>query len=146
MHAGSHTFGKARCTSFQARLKSNQPSAHFPGSGPFLESTYLVQLQSLCPVNGDGNNTANLDPFSPPTFDNQYFRNLQAAKGLLNSDAVLQSTNGQTNQLVEIYANDEHVFFRDFARSMLKMGSIGMKNGNKGEVRRNCRLPNKAFT
>jgi len=97
-------------------------------------------------VNGDGNTTANLDPFSPPDFDNQYFKNLQAAKGLLNSDAVLQTTNGQSNQLVEIYANDERVFFRDFARSMIKMGSIGVVTGNKNEVRRNCRFPNRPFT
>lgn len=143
--SGSHTFGKARCTSFQARLSSSQANSQFPGSGPFLESSYLSKLQNLCPVNGDGNVTADLDPFTPPDFDNQYFKNLQAAKGLLNSDAVLQTTNGQSNQLVEIYANDERVFFKDFARSMVKMGAIGVKTGNKGDVRRNCRLPNRPF-
>lgn len=104
-----------------------------------------MKLQTLCPVNGDGNTTTHLDPLSPPDFDNQYFKNVLADKGLLNSDAVLQSTNGQTNQLVAIYADNEHVFFRDYARSMLKMGSIGVVTGNKGEVRRNCRFPNRPF-
>ena len=30
-----------------------------------------------------------MDPFTPMTFDNQYFRNLQTGKGLLPSDQVL---------------------------------------------------------
>jgi peroxidase len=142
LHApGSHTFGKARCTSFQARL--SQSSSEFPGSGSVLESRYLSKLQSLCPLNGDGNVTAHLDPYTAPDFDNQYFKNLQAAKGLLISDSVLHTTAGQTNQLVEIYANDERVFFKDFARSIVKMGAIGVKTGNKGDVRRNCRFPNR---
>ncbi|XP_024370012.1 peroxidase A2 [Physcomitrium patens] len=140
--SGSHSFGKARCTSFQNRLGNQASGSQSPGSDPFLESSYLAKLQTLCPSNGDGNTTVNLDHFTPVHFDNQYYKNLQAAKGLLNSDAVLHTTNGQSNQLVEIYANDERVFFKDFAQSVLKMGSIKVMTGNKGEVRRNCRLPN----
>lgn len=139
--AGSHTIGKARCTSFQARL-FNQGNTGAPD--PSLEESYRAELQRLCPQNGDGNVTANLDLCTPVLFDNQYYKDLVAGKGLLFSDAVLETTPGTTVQLVEVYAHDEAAFFNDFVVSMVKMGASRVVSGNEGEVRRNCRIPNAA--
>lgn len=65
-----------------------------------------------------------------------------AGKGLLFSDQILDATPGATLQLVEAYANDQGVFFQDFAASMLKMGANLYLSRTDGEVRRNCRMPN----
>lgn len=138
MSAGSHTIGKARCTSFQARLY-NQGNSGKPD--PALDFAYLAELQHLCPPNGNGNVTANLEPWTPVKFDNQYFKALKAKKGLLFSDQVL-GTERTTMELVEAYADDEELFFGDFVVSMLKMGASRVAMGNDGEVRRNCRVPN----
>jgi peroxidase len=136
---GSHTIGKARCTSFQARLY-NQGNTGQPD--PSLEKPYLAELQRLCPQDGDGNVTAFLDPCTPVSFDNQYYKDVVAGKGLLFSDAALETTAGTTRQLVQTYADDQASFFRDFAASMLKMGASRVLSGPDGEVRHNCRIPN----
>jgi peroxidase len=147
--SGSHTIGKARCTSFQARLFNQRHPDELPTSGPPIEVTYLGELRRLCPqVNGDGNVTNPLDACTPTGFDNQYFKDLQASEGLLFSDAALQFTPGLSLQLVELYANDQQKFFDDFTHSMLKMGAIHMLTSDTGdgEVRRNCRIPNSHFS
>ncbi|KAG0630033.1 hypothetical protein M758_1G149200 [Ceratodon purpureus] len=137
--SGSHTIGKARCTSFQARLY-NQGNSGRPD--PSLERSYLAELQHRCPQNGDGNVTSPLDPCTPAVFDNQYYKDVMAGRGLLFSDQVLDTTPGTTLQLVEAYAHDQGKFFHDFAASMLKMSSHHVLSSNHGEVRRNCRIPN----
>lgn len=137
--SGSHTIGIARCASFQARLY-NQGNSGRPDSS--LEKHYLAELQNRCPQSGDGNQTAFLDPCTPTTFDNQYYKDLQAGRGLLFSDEVLETTSGTTLKLVELYATDQTAFFTDFVSSMLKMASIHVKADSEGEIRRNCRIPN----
>ena len=132
--SGSHTIGKARCTSFQARIDNPATT---------LDRAYRATLQRRCPKNhNDGNATSHLDPCTPTLFDNAYFRNLLAAKGLLPSDQVLTTTPGVTTQLVQAYARDQGLSFRDFAAGMLKMGRSRVLGARHGEVRRNCRVPN----
>ncbi|CAN1323296.1 Peroxidase 9 [Linum perenne] len=132
--SGGHTIGVARCTTFKQRLYSQN------GADLSLEKTYSMGLKSVCPSIGGDNNISPLDFASPARFDNTYFKLILSGKGLLTSDQVLFT--GDTLQLVKSYAEDQQIFFNQFAKSMVRMGSIGVLTGFKGEVRNNCRRLN----
>lgn len=128
--------GKARCTTFTARLQgSTNPN------GPEASLEYVQSLQQLC-SESDGNTLANLDLATPATFDNQYYLNLLSGEGLLLSDQNLATGDDQTRELVETYAQDPSAFFEDFKDSMVKMGSLGAVTAMIGEIRRDCRSVN----
>ncbi|XP_010493079.1 PREDICTED: peroxidase 59 [Camelina sativa] len=138
--SGAHTFGQAKCGLFSNRL------FNFTGTGTpdaTLETSLLSNLQSVCPLGGNGNITAPLDNGSTDAFDNNYFKNLLQGKGLLSSDQILFSSDlavNTTKKLVEAYSRNQYLFFRDFTCSMIRMGNIA--NGASGEVRKNCRVIN----
>jgi peroxidase len=139
--SGAHTIGFAKCTTFNNRL------FNFSNSGapdPTMDSSLLSNLQSFCPVNGNGNLTTALDQNSTDLFDNHYFKNLVNGKGVLGSDQVLFSSDlatTTTQALVVGYGNDQGLFFNDFGNSMIKMGNI-ISPGTTGEIRKNCRVIN----
>ncbi|KAF4359171.1 hypothetical protein F8388_005280 [Cannabis sativa] len=139
----AHTIGLARCATFEDRLFNfNQSSS----PDPFLETTMLSDLQTLCPSSGgDGNKTTALDRNSTDLFDNHYFKNLIAGKGLLSSDQILFSGDAAANttkSLVESYNNNQTLFLVDFVKAMIKMGNISPLTGSDGEIRKNCRVVN----
>ncbi|KAH6556540.1 hypothetical protein KP509_1Z172700 [Ceratopteris richardii] len=59
-------------------------------------------------------------------------------RGLLHSDQVLYSTPGATRDLVNLYAQSNSAFAKDFSVGMLKMGSITPLTGSEGQVRNQC--------
>uniref|UniRef100_A0A1J3JZX7 Peroxidase n=1 Tax=Noccaea caerulescens TaxID=107243 RepID=A0A1J3JZX7_NOCCA len=141
--SGAHTFGQAKCDLFSNRL------FNFTGAGTpdaTLETTLLSNLRTVCPVGGNGNQTAPLDSNSTDAFDNNYFKNLLEGKGLLSSDQILFSSDlavNTTKRLVEAYSQSQNLFFRDFTCSMIRMGRItNLVSGSNGEVRKNCRVIN----
>ncbi|MQL72101.1 hypothetical protein Taro_004441 [Colocasia esculenta] len=140
--SGAHTIGLARCALFSNRL------FNFSGTGapdPTMDADMVEDLQSVCPQTGDGNTTAPLDRNSTDAFDNHYFVNILANKGLLSSDQGLFSSDdaaSTTRELVRAYSQNQTLFFADFANSMAKMGNIGVLTGSSGEVRTNCRVVN----
>uniref|UniRef100_A0A803PX57 peroxidase n=1 Tax=Cannabis sativa TaxID=3483 RepID=A0A803PX57_CANSA len=94
---------------------------------------------------GDGNKTTALDRNSTDLFDNHYFKNLIAGKGLLSSDQILFSGDAAANttkSLVESYNNNQTLFLVDFVKAMIKMGNISPLTGSDGEIRKNCRVVN----
>ncbi|XP_020167322.1 peroxidase N [Aegilops tauschii subsp. strangulata] len=140
--SGAHTIGRARCVLFSDRLTSTKSSAD-----PTLDATMAADLQKLC-TGGDGNQTTALDVSSGDVFDKQYYHNLLSKKGLLTSDQGLFSADedvvaSTTKALVQTYSDDGEQFFSDFGASMVKMGSIPLPAGSAGEIRCNCRVPNK---
>ncbi|GKV46952.1 hypothetical protein SLEP1_g53909 [Rubroshorea leprosula] len=138
--SGGHTIGVARCVTFKQRLY-NQNGNNQPDET--LEKTYYLGLKSICPKSGGDNNISPLDFSSPARFDNTYFKLLIWGRGLLNSDEVLLTGNvGKTMELVKIYAEDENLFFKQFAKSMIKMGNISPLTGFSGEIRNNCHRVN----
>ncbi|XVE87355.1 hypothetical protein DITRI_Ditri18aG0111000 [Diplodiscus trichospermus] len=137
--SGSHTIGNARCTSFRQRLY-NQSGNGQPDYT--LDQSYAAQLRTNCPRSGGDQNLFFLDFVSPIKFDNSYFKNLLAYKGLLNSDEVLVTKNAVSRELVKKYAYNQELFFQQFAKSMIKMGNISPLTGNRGEIRRICRRVN----
>lgn len=137
--SGSHTIGNARCTSFRQRLHNQTGN----GLSDFsLDQSYASLLRSRCPRSGGDQNLFFLDFVTPTKFDNSYFKNLLASKGLLNSDQVLVTKNQQSMELVKQYAENIELFFQQFAKSMVKMGNISPLTGSRGEIRKNCRKIN----
>nr|pir peroxidase (EC 1.11.1.7) A3a precursor - Japanese aspen x large-toothed aspen [Populus sieboldii x Populus grandidentata]BAA07240.1 peroidase precursor [Populus sieboldii x Populus grandidentata] len=138
--SGAHTFGRAQCSSFNLRLYN------FSGSGnpdPTLNTTYLAELQQLCPQAGNESVVTNLDPTTPDTFDGNYFSNLQTNEGLLRSDQELFSTTGaDTIDIVNNFSSNQTAFFESFVVSMIRMGNISPLTGTDGEIRLNCRRVN----
>ncbi|XWS42105.1 hypothetical protein CRYUN_Cryun17cG0140200 [Craigia yunnanensis] len=137
--SGSHTIGNARCTSFRQRLY-NQSGNGKPDYK--LDQSYAAQLHTNCPRSGGDQNLFFLDFVSPIKFDNSYFKNILAYKGLLNSDQVLFTKNAVSRELVKKYAYNQELFFQKFAQSMIKMGNVSPLTGYRGEIRGNCRKVN----
>ncbi|XP_010549007.1 PREDICTED: peroxidase 40 isoform X1 [Tarenaya hassleriana] len=134
--SGAHTLGKARCSSFAARL---QPTAA-ASQGDNLE--FLESLQQICSSVDPAAAITHLDLATPSTFDNRYFINLLSGEGLLPSDQALVAQDPQTRSIVETYAEDQSVFFQDFKNAMVKMGALSGTDNNDGEIRRDCRTVN----
>lgn len=132
--SGSHSIGQGRCFSIMFRLY-NQSGTGKPD--PAMDPIYREEyLNKLCPLDVDQNVTGNLDT-TPLVFDNQYFKDLVAGRGFLNSDQTL-FTFPETRELVSLYSRDQSEFFNAFVEGMLKMGDL--QSGQPGEIRRNCRV------
>ncbi|KAF3456377.1 hypothetical protein FNV43_RR01027 [Rhamnella rubrinervis] len=136
--SGAHTMGKARCSTFSARLQGSSENPN----GPFTPLDFIESLQQLCSGSDSSATLAHLDLVTPATFDNQYYVNLISGEGLLPSDQVLVTGDDRTRKIVEAYAEDLFFFFDDFKNSMIKMGSIGIGTGTDSEIRTNCRTIN----
>ncbi|KAF9597269.1 hypothetical protein IFM89_016410 [Coptis chinensis] len=141
--SGAHTIGLAKCGTFSHRL------FNFSGSGApdrTMNTELQTNLQGVCPLNGDGDKTTDLDINSVDLFDNHYFSNLVNGKGILQSDQELFSGGDAaalaTKILVQQYSDDSKLFFNDFRNSMIRMGNIRPLTGSQGEIRKNCRVLN----
>ncbi|KAJ4714482.1 Peroxidase [Melia azedarach] len=133
--SGSHSIGEGRCFSIMFRLY-NQSGSGKPD--PAIEPKFREKLNKLCPLGGDENMTGDLDA-TPQMFDNQYFKDLVAGRGFLNSDETLFTYPG-TREYVRLFSKDEGEFFRAFVEGMVKMGDL--QSGRPGEIRSNCRVVN----
>ncbi|KAF3778966.1 Cationic peroxidase 1 [Nymphaea thermarum] len=129
--SGAHTIGQARCLLFRNRI-FNETN---------VDSDFATDLRDSCPASGGDNNLSPLDPTTPYVFDNKYYANLVEKKGLLHSDQELFN-GGSADAQVRSYMSDPVSFARDFANSMVKMGSISPLTGTAGQVRLNCRKVN----
>ncbi|KAF6144150.1 hypothetical protein GIB67_004823 [Kingdonia uniflora] len=138
--SGSHTIGNARCTSFRQRLY-NQSGNGQPDFS--LDQSYAAKLRTRCPRSGGDQNLFVMDFVSPTKFDNFYFKNILASRGLLSSDEILLTKSKASMELVKEYAENNEYFFEQFAKSMVKMGNISPLTGSRGEIRKNCRRINK---
>ncbi|KDP25489.1 hypothetical protein JCGZ_20645 [Jatropha curcas] len=128
--SGAHTLGQARCLTFRARIYSN---------GSDIDPDFATTRQGNCPsdTNSGSGNLAPLDLVTPNTFDNNYYSNIIARRGLLQSDQVLFS-GGSTDSIVNEYSSDGSSFSSDFAAAMVRMGNIDPLTGTQGEIRRIC--------
>ncbi|KAJ0096749.1 hypothetical protein Patl1_28233 [Pistacia atlantica] len=133
--SGSHSIGQGRCFSIMFRLY-NQSGSGKPD--PTIEPKFREKLDRLCPLGGDENVTVDLDA-TPQIFDNQYFKDLAAGRGFLNSDETLY-TNPETREYVCLFKENQGEFFKAFAEGMIKMGDL--QSGRAGEIRSNCRVAN----
>ena len=107
--AGSHTIGQARCVTFRDRIYGNES----------IDPDFAITRRRNCPESGGNGNLAPLDEVTPTVFDNNYFRNLQNGRGLLESDSVLLSE-GSTDRITVEYLNHPDTFNSDFASAMIE--------------------------
>ncbi|XP_012086980.1 lignin-forming anionic peroxidase-like [Jatropha curcas] len=133
--SGAHTIGKAQCFTFRDRVNSN-------ASDIDPEFARSLREDLPCPSNGTGDtNLASLDSVTPEALDNNYYKNLVAKQGLLQSDQILFS-GGSTDTIVNEYVANPLTFASDFAAAMVKMGNINPLTGTQGEIRRVCNVVN----
>ncbi|XP_022773642.1 peroxidase 51-like isoform X2 [Durio zibethinus] len=132
--SGAHTVGFSHCSRFANRLYSFSPSSPVD---PDLDPTYAQQLKQECPQNVDPSIAVNMDPVTPQNFDNKYFKNLVAKKGLFTSDEVL-FTNPASKPTVVHFSKKQNFFNGAFITAMAKLGRVGVKTGKAGEIRLDC--------
>ncbi|KAK7377321.1 hypothetical protein VNO80_02744 [Phaseolus coccineus] len=136
--SGAHTIGFSQCSQFSKRIYNFKSKKNIDHT---LNSAYAKKLQQECPKNADPSIVVEMDPITPRIFDNQYYKNLQQGKGLLASDQAL-FTHKRTRDLVNLFASNNTVFETSFVSAMTKLGRIGIKTGNQGEIRRDCSMVN----
>ncbi|KAI4377687.1 hypothetical protein MLD38_015274 [Melastoma candidum] len=132
--SGAHTIGFAHCGKFSKRIYSFSRGNPID---PTLNKTYAAQLRQMCPVNVDPRIAINMDPTTPRTFDNAYFRNLVQGMGLFSSDQAL-FTDPRSKPTVYQFASSETAFRQAFISAITKLGRVGVKTGNQGEIRIDC--------
>ncbi|TVU38182.1 hypothetical protein EJB05_11538, partial [Eragrostis curvula] len=131
--SGAHTVGQAQCQNFRARIYNETN----------IDASFAATRRAGCPATGGGGGAlAPLDASTPNAFDNGYYSDLVAQRGLLHSDQQLFGGGGSTDAQVRSYAASPAQFQSDFAAAMVKMGGIGVLTGSSGQVRRNCRRVN----
>ncbi|KAI9152939.1 hypothetical protein LWI28_003303 [Acer negundo] len=127
--SGAHTIGFSHCKEFSSSIYND--TNHY-------NPRFAQGLQRAC---GDYQKNPTLSVFNdimtPNKFDNLYYQNLPKGLGLLESDHGLNS-DLRTQRFVDMYARDQNLFFRDFARAMEKLGVYGVKTGRRGEIRHKC--------
>ncbi|CAH1418878.1 unnamed protein product [Lactuca virosa] len=135
---GGHTIGTAACALFCSRLyKFNNTN----GPDPAINQTFLPHLRSLCPQGGDGAKRVDLDTGSVYKFDISYYENLKNGRGILQSDSQLWS-DPRAQRFVEWFLGggrqQQSKFSVEFGKSMVRLGDVGVKTGDNGEIRRVC--------
>ncbi|KAI3794125.1 hypothetical protein L1987_36752 [Smallanthus sonchifolius] len=132
--SGAHTLGFSHCDQFANRIYNFSKQNPID---PTLDPTYATQLQQQCPKNVDPRIAVNMDPNTPRTFDNVYYKNLQQGQGLFTSDQVL-FTDSRSKPTVTSWASSSQAFNNAFISAMTKLGRVGVKTGQNGNIRQDC--------
>ncbi|XP_065878848.1 peroxidase 55 [Euphorbia lathyris] len=136
--SGAHTVGFSHCSRFANRLYSFSSSSPVD---PSLAPDYAKQMMDACPRDVSPDIAVDLDPTTPRIFDNAYYQNLIAGKGLLASDQVL-FTDSESKFTVSKFAISSVDFNAAFVTAMIKLGRVGVKTGNQGTIRTDCTVLN----
>ncbi|KAG2316931.1 hypothetical protein Bca52824_020053 [Brassica carinata] len=132
--SAAHTLGFAHCSKVFNRIYSFNRTHSVD---PTINKAYVKELQAACPKKVDPRIAINMDPVTPRTFDNVYFKNLQQGKGLFTSDQVL-FTDRRSRPTVDAWAKSSPAFNAAFIKAMTKLGRVGVKVGRNGNIRRDC--------
>ncbi|KAB1201368.1 Peroxidase 16 [Morella rubra] len=136
--SGAHTIGFSHCNRISKRIY------HFKTRNridPTLNLAYAKRLRQLCPQRVDPRIAIEMDPASPQTFDNMYYKNLQQGKGLFTSDQSL-FTDKRSRKFVNLFASNNTAFERAFVAAITKLGRVGVRTGKQGEIRHDCSMVN----
>ncbi|EYU17405.1 hypothetical protein MIMGU_mgv1a025051mg, partial [Erythranthe guttata] len=119
---GAHTIGTIACFFVTDRLYTFVEGVN--ASDPAISSDLLPSLQSQCPRGANILYRTPLYQVTSTVFDNQSLRNIRSGFFVV------------TRSVVDMYAVEDSTFACDFAAAMVKMGRIGVKTGDSGELRR----------
>lgn len=136
--SASHTIGTTACFFMTDRLY-NSPNG---GTDPTINPSLIPELKAKCPRNGDVNVRLPMDRGSEQTFDDQILQNIRNGFAVLQSDAKLYEDD-DTKGVIDSYFDTVNPVFgpnfeEDYVNSMVKMGSIDVKTGSEGTIRRVC--------
>ncbi|KAF5457812.1 hypothetical protein F2P56_021890 [Juglans regia] len=134
--SGAHNLGFSHCSSFEARLH-NFSSVH--GTDPSMNDEFAENLRKKCTKPNKDQNAGEFLDSTLSTFDNEYYKRIMARKGVLGSDQALFG-DYRSRWIVEAFAKDQSLFFKEFAASMMKLENIGMIEND--EVRLKCGVVN----
>ncbi|EPS66089.1 hypothetical protein M569_08693, partial [Genlisea aurea] len=130
--SAAHTIGTTACFFMDHRLY------RFPGSDPSIDPSFLPELKSTCPKDGNADVRIPMDRVTPRRFDRQILLNVRSGFAVLESDAALYR-DGATRRIVDSYFGLFAASFEaDFVASMIKMGRVGVITGSQGRIRRVC--------
>ncbi|CAL5053085.1 unnamed protein product [Urochloa decumbens] len=132
--SGAHTVGTARCLHYKDRVFGGE-------AGADIDPAFAELRRETCQAGGD-DAMAPFDEQTPMRFDNAYYKDLVARRGLLTSDQELYGCGGPLDHLVEKYSKDGEAFAKDFAKAMVKMGNIPPPPRMPVEVRLKCSMVN----
>ncbi|WCJ41285.1 Peroxidase superfamily protein [Euphorbia peplus] len=141
---GSHSMGKTHCRYVVDRLYNfNKTGKPEPGMDP----TFAAEMRKLCPPRTKKGQTdplvyLNPDSGSSNRFSSSYYKRVLSYKSVLVIDQQLQNSN-DTLLITQEFAENFEDLRKAFTLSMNRMGSINVLTGNSGEIRKNCRVPNK---
>ncbi|QHN86708.1 hypothetical protein HN51_041016 [Arachis hypogaea] len=133
---GAHTVGFAHCSFFRNRLG---------GADTTMDPTLDSNLVKLCGTQSKPSKKdlrTFLDQNTSIVFDNQFYKQILNKQGVLFIDQQL-ALDSSSKGLVSSFAANPVSFQQSFVNAIVKMGSIGVKVGNDGEIRRNCRVFNR---
>ncbi|CAN4105103.1 unnamed protein product [Withania somnifera] len=140
--SGAHTIGSAHCNAFSDRFRLDS-KGNLTLIDPSLDTTYAEELTKQCPAGTATSSTVTVknDPQTPQLFDNQYYKDLIAHKGLFQSDSVLFNDRRTKERVIE-FAEHQDGFFRSWSQSFVRLSVIGAMTGDEGEVRASCSVVN----
>ncbi|GAB4836709.1 Peroxidase 18 [Ancistrocladus abbreviatus] len=136
--SGAHTIGSAHCGAITDRIQMDS-KGNLTFIAPSLDHKYAMQLAKRCAAAPTA--SVSNDPNTSFLFDNQYYKNLMAHKGLFQSDSVLFDDQ-KTRNLVDLFANDGSAFIERWGESFLKLANVGVKVDGEGEIRQSCSTTN----
>lgn len=133
--------GTTACFFVQDRLYNFPLPGGGRGADPAIPPGFLAELRARC-APGDLNTRLPLDRGSEGVFDASILRNIRDGFAVIASDAALYNASA-TVDVVDSYSGLLSTFFgpyfrQDFADAMVRMGSVGVLTGAKGEVRKVC--------
>ncbi|KAJ6410765.1 hypothetical protein OIU84_007506 [Salix udensis] len=115
--SGGHTLGFSHCSSFEARLQ-NFSSVH--DIDPSMNTQFATDLRRKCPKPNKDHSAGEFLDSTSSAFDNDYYKRVVEGKGVFGSDQALLDDH-RSRWIVESFAKDQSLFFREFAASMVEM-------------------------
>ncbi|KAM1050145.1 hypothetical protein ACFX13_032663 [Malus domestica] len=141
---GAHSMGRTHCRYILDRLYN------FNGTkkpDPSMDPSLLNDLRRSCPPRTKKGQTDPLVYLNPQfgadyRFTQTYYSRVLSHKAVLGIDQQLLYSN-DTKEITQEFAAGFEDFRKAFAMSMYRMGEYQVLTGNQGEIRENCRVPNK---
>ncbi|ERN05480.1 hypothetical protein AMTRI_Chr12g234730 [Amborella trichopoda] len=127
---GGHTLGVSHCINVVNRLYPSYESEKLGAFGIYLR----LNCPTMAPLT---NLTFIPNDLTPFVFDNHYYKDLKAGRGLLSIDSSI-STDPRTAPIVDRFSRDSDYFFFTFSSAFVKLSTVGVPTGKQGQIRNQC--------